>query len=165
MDKGAVNLRFLLVLVALCIGSSAWGQREYWDSLSVWQVGKVAPHADVMPADSGWVMDLNGVWAFRYYERPEEMGGGDGIATNGTENGGGDGIATNRKEKWDSITVPGNLELQGYGVAVYVNMKNEFPSNPPNAPREYNPTGVYYREVEIPGDWDGRRTFFRQCGI
>ena len=161
MDKGAVNLRFLLVLVALCIGSSAWGQREYWDSLSVWQVGKVAPHADVMPADSGWVMDLNGVWAFRYYERPEEMGGGDGIATYGTENGGGDGIATNRKEKWDSITVPGNLELQGYGVAVYVNMKNEFPSNPPNAPREYNPTGVYYREVEIPGDWDGRRTFFR----
>ncbi|MBP5516139.1 MAG: hypothetical protein J6X86_04225 [Bacteroidales bacterium] len=146
----------VLCLVLAAMGKTAVGQ-QFWDDLSTWQVGKVAPHADIVPLDRQWVMDLDGMWAFQYFESPDEV-------PMGLERG---GIRTavfspdNDLSRWDSIVVPGNLELQGYGIPVYVNMRNEFPSNPPHAPRSYNPTGVYARDVEIPEAWDGRSVYFR----
>ena len=131
--------------------------QEYWDDLSVCQVGKVAPHADIVPQDSQWVMDLDGIWSFLFYERAEYV-------HRGLEKGAyitPDFDPAQNLSLWDSIIVPGNLELQGYGVPVYVNMKNEFPSDPPHAPRAYNPTGVYAKDVIIPESWDGRSIYFR----
>ncbi len=132
--------RISLLIAFLLITGCAIAQRELWDDITVWQVGKVAPHADIIPADSQWVIDLDGMWAFQYYENNKQR------AQDG---------------EWDSIIVPGNLELQGYGIPVYVNMKNEFPSNPPHAPRAYNPTGIYAKDVVIPESWEGRSIYFR----
>ena len=154
-------IRLILFATALLVVVKATAQ-DYWDDLSVWEVGKVKPHANIIPTDSQWVMDLNGTWAFLFYERAEYV-------HRGLEKGAyitPDFDPTQDISRWDSIFVPGNLELQsrygeGYGVPVYVNMKNEFPSDPPHAPRAYNPTGVYARDVEIPDSWSKRRTFIK----
>ena len=52
-------------------------------------------------------------------------------------------------DDWTDITVPGNLEVQGHGVAIYTNHGYEFkPRNPqpPLLPEE-NPVGVYRSDV------------------
>ena len=148
----------LTILLILTVGIAAIAQgQDFWDDLKTMQVGKVAPHADIIPRDSTWVMNLNGIWPLLFYERAEYV-------HRGLERGGSkmtDFSPDQDLSRWDSIMVPGNLELQGYGTAVYVNMKNEFPSNPPHAPRAYNPTGVYARDVEVPDEWLGRSIFFR----
>lgn len=145
-----------LIAAVLCSVMTSQAQ-DFWDDLKTWQVGKVAPHADIIPCDSAWVINLNGVWPFLFYERAEYV-------HRGLERGGSkmtDFSPDQDLSRWDSIRVPGNLELQGYGTAVYVNMKNEFPSNPPRAPRAYNPTGVYARDVEVPDAWMDRNILFR----
>ncbi len=156
------RLKQAIFICILLFANSVTAQHDYWDDLSVWQVGKVAPHADIVPADSQWVMDLEGLWAFLFYERAEYV-------HRGLEKGAyitPDFDPAQDLSLWDRIYVPGNLELQGhygegYGVPVYVNMKNEFPSDPPHAPRAYNPTGVYARDVEIHSSWDGRSVYLR----
>ena len=157
MYRYITSIRLLLLLFTLLPLGEAWAQRDFWDDITVWEVGKVAPHADIIPADSQWVMNLNGMWSFEYYERADEvpMGlqrGDRQWSVFSTDND---------LSSWDSILVPINMELYGYGVPVYVNMKNEFPSNPPHAPRAYNPTGVYAKDVVIPESWDGRSIYFR----
>ncbi len=140
-------------LLATCIVSAQ--DRDYWDSLQVWQVDKVAPHADII--DNQWVINLNGKWPFLFYERAEYV-------HQGLEKGAyitPDYDPSQDLSLWDSIAVPGNLELQSFGTAVYVNVKNEFPSDPPHAPHTYNPAGVYARDVELPADWESRAVFLR----
>ena len=160
--------RVFLLIVSIISIHYATAQHDYWDDLSVCQVGKVSPHADIMPTDKQWVINLNGTWSFKFYERAEYV-------PRGLEKDAKIQPIFDRNYNlagWDSIMVPGNIELQGlrrsgdkwdsrYGVPVYVNIKNEFPSNPPHAPRAYNPTGVYAREVEVPDGWAGRRIFLK----
>ncbi len=149
--------RISLLIAFLLITGCAIAQRDFWDDLKVYEVGKVAPHSDIIPADSQWVIDLNGMWSFLYYERAEYVH--RGLEKRAYIMPDFDPMQDLRR--WDSIVVPGNLELQGYGVPVYVNMKNEFPSNPPHAPRAYNPTGVYAKDVTVPESWEGRSVYFR----
>ena len=126
----------ILTLLALCCLSVAQGQ-PYWNNLEVYRLNKVQPHDRIIP-EGPWRISLNGTWRFRYFDNPAQ--------------------ATITPSRWDSIKVPGNIELQGYGVPVYVNMKNEFRSDPPNAPTDYNPVGVYARSFTLPSSWQGRRT-------
>jgi beta-galactosidase len=60
---------------------------------------------------------------------------------------------------WTTMPVPGNWEFNGFGIPVYVNIGFGFPRNPPHINREYSPTGLYRRYLEIPESWDGRRVF------
>lgn len=153
--KKTILILVMSLLGGICV--QAQSTRDLWDDITVFQVGKVVPHADIIPTDSQWVMDLNGIWAFQYFERPDD------VPMNGIRGGDAQSVISidNELRLWDSIVVPGNLELQGYGVPVYVNVKNEFPSDPPNAPRAYNPTGVYAKDIVIPDTWDGRSVYFR----
>ena len=52
-------------------------------------------------------IDLSGEWAFRYFERADEV-------PEGFENKGGDFFSF-------KITVPGEIQMQGYGNPHYVN--------------------------------------------
>ncbi|MDE7407041.1 MAG: beta-galactosidase, partial [Muribaculaceae bacterium] len=62
---------------------------------------------------------------------------------------------------WDSIPVPGNWELYGYGVPLYVNTgyawKNDFKSNPPHVPEARNHVGSYRRTFTVPDDCAGKQ--------
>ena len=130
-----------VALVFLLVFQVIPGQAQpHWNNLKVYRSGALLPHDRIIP-DGDWTLSLNGSWQFRYFDNPDQ--------------------ATLSPEKWDSIRVPGNIELQGFGVPVYVNMRNEFPSNPPYAPTEYNPTGVYSRTFTLPLHWAGRRTIVK----
>jgi beta-galactosidase len=81
--------------------------------------------------------------------------------------------------KWDTIAVPGNWQLQGYGRPIYVNWGYTFPQNGvprvdprvvknyplPPIPDDDNPTGSYRRTFTIPQSWEGRRVFILFDGV
>lgn len=131
----------LIMLLLTLFAPVAQGQRPYWNNLEVYRLNKMQPHDRIIPNGDRWRMNLNGIWRFRSFDNPSQV--------------------TLNPSQWDTIRVPGNVELQGYGVPVYVNMKNEFPCNPPYAPTDYNPTYVYTRSFELPEHWHGRRTIIK----
>ncbi|WP_321436900.1 glycoside hydrolase family 2 TIM barrel-domain containing protein [uncultured Bacteroides sp.] len=101
-------------------------------------------------------LSLNGIWKFNYTEdfenRPAEFMNPDFNVS-----------------KWSDIKVPGNWERQGFGTAIYVNSSYEFLSpgykpywdapNPPFVPKEWNPTGTYRRDFNLPANWEGKEVF------
>ena len=129
-----------ILLVSLLLLGCLVQAQPNWNNLEVYRVNKQQPHDRIIP-EGDWVRSLNGTWQFRYFDNPRQ--------------------ATLKPDHWDSIRVPGNIELQGYGVPVYVNMKNEFPSDPPYAPTDYNPVGVYARDFTVPAHWNGRRVIVK----
>lgn len=67
---------------------------------------------------------------------------------------------------WDEIRVPGTWQMQGYDYYIYRNIPMEFsPYDPPNVPLEFNPTGCYIREFDIPADWQNRKIFLHFDGV
>jgi beta-galactosidase len=115
-----------------------------------------------LPFENGNYLLLNGVWKFHYTEKFNE------ISDNFTDS---DFTASD----WSSIKVPGNWELQGFGTPIYVNIPYEFVSHgfkpywdaphPPFVPREWNPTGTYFREFVVPQTWDGKDIIFSAEGV
>ena len=98
-----------------------------------------------LPRSSGnrsrqWYQSLNGEWDFRYAADPAR-------AERWRRESGG---------KWNKITVPGNLECQGYGAPQYTNVVMPFRLDPPAVPEE-NPTGLYRKRFTLPSRWKSKR--------
>ncbi len=73
---------------------------------------------------------------------------------------------------WDTIPVPSNVEMHGYGVPIYVNIRYPWTwhgvdPNPPFVPEDdpNNTVNSYRREFEVPRDWDGRRILITFDGV
>ncbi|MCR4843855.1 MAG: beta-galactosidase [Bacteroidales bacterium] len=91
-------------------------------------------------------VSLNGTWDFRYFDDHREMNGFEG--------------------PWDKIRVPGNWEVQGYGVPIYTNIPYDFcPVNPqpPLLPESF-PAALYRRSFTLPAAWEGREVYLNLCG-
>ncbi len=99
------------------------------------------------PKDSRWFLDLNGDWDFCYAnheaELPEDL---FAIA------------------HWQSILVPGNWQMQGYGRPGYTNLNYPHPVDPPFVPDE-NPCGVYRCTFVLPDGWHTRHTHLVLEGV
>ena len=91
---------------------------------------------------------LNGTWKFHFSNTPE------GTPENFFTESFSDKI-------WDTIHVPSNWEMQGFGDPIFRNVTTPFHPNPPFIPREYNPTGSYRRIFNIPSSWKGKEIFLR----
>lgn len=61
---------------------------------------------------------------------------------------------------WDNIEVPSNWEMLGCGDKMFRNVSAPFHVNVPFVPSDYNPTGVYRREFQLPNNWNGHRCFY-----
>ncbi len=90
---------------------------------------------------SPWKIDLNGIWDFHLAPTPEAAQAR---------------LAKPDRIRWNTIQVPGNWEMQGYGKPHYTNVQMPFPQEPPHVPKE-NPTGIYRRTFSIPKSWKGLR--------
>ena len=95
------------------------------------------------PETSPWRLSLDGTWAFHLAANPSEASAFlherlDAIV------------------EWAKITVPGNLQTQGFDKPHYTNVQMPFPHWPPHVPAQ-NPTGIYRRSFKTPAAWKGQR--------
>ena len=143
-----MKTRFLLSLIFMQLSALLFAQDvevgEWWNDLDVYQINKMPPRADVV--NNGKY--LNGDWKFAYCDSPKDRFQ-DFYKPNYDAN------------DWNTIPVPGNWELNGYGNPVYVNVANEFKSNPPYAPTEFNPVGQYRHDFEVPKEWENQNVYLK----
>jgi beta-galactosidase len=97
-----------------------------------------------------WFQSLNGQWQFKAADRPENV-----VLT--------DIAVDSDRANWDSVEVPGNWTLQGYGAPQYTNVQMPFADEPPFVPED-NLTGIYAKEFSVPADWKGRRVVLHLGG-
>ncbi len=73
---------------------------------------------------------------------------------------------------WGTVPVPGNVEMFGHGIPIYVNIKypwtwHGIEPNPPFVPEDdpNNTVNSYRRTFKVPSDWNGRRVFLTFDGV
>lgn len=119
---------------------------EPWQDPNIFQENRLPMRATFV-TDQEQRLSLNGVWRFHFSETvASRLKGFEAVGYN-------DG-------SWAEIPVPGMLELNGYGVPVYVNIgyawRGLFQNNPPYVPEEGNYVGQYRRTFEVPQNWSGK---------
>jgi len=133
---------------------------NYLENTQVFEVNQEAGHTPLVPyltvnealtnnhtSTSGYI-SLNGTWKFHFANTPEEAP--DNFFS-----------VKYSDKKWDTIHVPSNWEMQGFGDPLFRNVQTPFTPNPPFIPKEYNPTGSYRRTFNIPATWKGKKIFLR----
>ncbi|MBA6153243.1 glycoside hydrolase family 2 TIM barrel-domain containing protein [Gelidibacter maritimus] len=108
---------------------------------------ELAKEDDVSKADN--YMLLNGIWQFNYSDTPEVRPTDFYKEDFDTSN-------------WNTIKVPSNWEVEGFGIPIYVNATYPFQKgelNPPEIPDGDNPVGSYKRTFELPNNWNGKDIF------
>ncbi len=97
---------------------------------------------------SPWVRPLNGTWRFHWVrnrsDRPKDFWRSDFDVS-----------------AWDTIPVPSNWEIVGYGVPIYTNIPYPFAPDPPRVPVEWSPVGSFRRDFEVPSSWRGLRVLLQ----
>lgn len=145
-----------------------------WENQAIIGRNKQPPHAAQMPfasreeavnlprTESPYYLSLNGMWKFHWVGRPENRPVGFFEPEFDVDG-------------WDEITVPSNVEIQGYGTPIYSNSQYPFLRDPPrimgDPPAEFtsfvdrNPVSSYRRTFHIPDAWTGRRVFVCFDGV
>ena len=113
---------------------------------------------------STYEMPLDGTWKFSFYGNPNKVPA--------------DFYKSDFNDKnWGNIEVPANWEMQGYGTALYTNVKYPFVKNPPfvmdepparytnHAAENRNPVGLYRRSFELPENWGNGKVFVKFDGV
>ena len=133
---------------------------DYLENTRVFEVNQEDGHVPLVPyltidealknnrSGAAGFLSLNGTWKFHFANTPEGT-----PAKFFTEDF--------NDNKWDTIHVPSNWEMQGFGDPLFRNVKTPFPPNPPYIPKEYNPTGSYRKNFYIPGSWKDKEIFLR----
>jgi beta-galactosidase len=145
-----------------------------WENPAVFRINKETPHSTLMPfesvrqslkdeiADSKYYKSLNGRWAFKWSPDPQNRPVDfyqDSFDVSG----------------WDTIDVPSNWQMAGYGTPLYSNITYPFKKDPPHVmgipPEDYtnfkarNPVGSYRRTFKIPFSWQDREIFINFDGV
>jgi len=173
MEKTA-TVRMMLVPLALWIcGAATLFAQELpdWENPEVVGINKEPAHCTLMPfsnveeamksriQDSSYYRSLNGNWKFSYAAKPAERP-----------------VDFYKPEydisAWKEIPVPGNWQMQGYGVPIFINIpypfgdrKNGWAVNPPYIPHDKNPVGSYRTMFTVPDSWKERETFIVFDGV
>jgi len=128
------------------------GQLNDWENPEVVGRNKEEPHSTFIPypdlesalsndrTKSPFFKSLNGTWKFLWARKPADCPQ-DFYEEDYDDN------------SWDEIVVPGNWELQGFGLPIYTDTEYPFPVDPPHIPHDYNPVGCYRRNFSLPPSW------------
>ena len=168
------NYRILLPLILSFIMYSplfAQTSRD-WENPQMIGQNKELPHAtftswpDVKTVKttetSPFILSLNGKWKFHWSPKPEERPA-DFHKTDFDVSG------------WDEIVVPGNWQMQGFGIPIYTNIHYPFKKKPPYVTktpnRQYtnyklrNPVGSYRTTFSMPGKWNNKNIILHFGGV
>ncbi|MGA0845407.1 MAG: sugar-binding domain-containing protein, partial [Luteolibacter sp.] len=183
-----MNYPTLLVMPLLC--ASVLADPPVWEDPSVFRINKEAPRATSVPfpskaaalgkrlEESPFYQCLNdrpeqsqtageafeGAWKFYYVGHPDE------VPEHFYD-------PSHDVSAWDSIPVPSNWQMHGYGIPLYTNSEYPFAADPPRVmgvpPAHYtnfpeqnrNPVACYRRDFSLPEHWSGRHTFLVFNGV
>jgi beta-galactosidase len=142
------KLLYILVLISIGLNSDLFGQvsTNDWENSEIFSINKEQAHSTAIPfanlkqakkavwRDSPFYKSLNGNWKFNWVPKPVDRP-----------------LNFYRPEydvsDWKEIPVPGNWQMYGYGIPIYVNVKYPFVEvNPPFIPTDNNPVGSYKRK-------------------
>jgi len=117
---------------------------------------QIGPVSNAERVKSPWYRSLNGAWKYHYGAGLQERV--EGFAAPDFDDAG-----------WDTIPVPSNVELEGYGFPIYTNIQYPWPKpwNPPHIPQDNtnNTVNSYRRTFELPADWKGREVRLTFDGV
>lgn len=137
---------------------------ENWENPAVNRVNREPVHATLVPytteraaiagdrENSPRFKLLNGDWKFHWVKKPDARPR-DFFKADFNDTA------------WDVIPVPSCWEMQGYGTAIYLNIRYPFPKNPPFIDHSWNPVGSYRTHFTMPDDWKGQRVFIVFDGV
>lgn len=135
-----------------------------WENPEVYAINKLEPHAHFIPfqnietalsfdkSNSERYRLLNGQWTFKFLTNPDDTPEGFYAPEFSTTS-------------WDSIAVPSNWQLQGFGKPIYVNVSMPFESDPPYVPHEGNETGLYRVDFDLDKTWAADKTVLAFEGV
>ena len=160
-------MKYLLLIVFAAIIATSSCKSKYenvtfeektphdWENPAISEINREAPRAYFIPYataeqamqtdiwKSPFIQSLNGTWEFNLshtpYVRPFYFFKDDYDT-----------------EDWTTIQVPGNWEMQGFDVPIYVNVQYPHEPTPPTIQKHYNPVGSYKRGFTIPENWKGQ---------
>ena len=136
--------------LGLAVAGGLCAQAPAWDDPNVNRINTEQPRAHYLPEQS---LCLNGTWKFLQVDNPS-------LTPAGFFRPDYDAAA------WHDIAVPGNWQLQGdYDPPIFTNIKYPFPVNPPHAPKDHNPTGLYRTTFTLDEGWADRAVFIRFDGV
>ncbi len=131
---------------------------EWLSDPEVFEVSREKAHSDhrYTTKDGDLRQSLNGIWKFAYTEspdnRPAEFYKADYDVTG-----------------FDEITVPGHIQLQGYGRPQYVNTQYPWEGyeqlTPPEIPQKRNPVGSYVKFFDVDKSLLGKETYISFQGV
>ncbi|WP_121603848.1 beta-galactosidase subunit alpha [Virgibacillus sp. Bac332] len=122
-----------------------------WEDITITDQNRMKPRAffysypnkqtaiDGDPEYTHHFKSLNGLWDFLFLSAPE-------YSPVGFEQ------INHDRSSWDSIQVPSNWQMEGYGKMHYSDVWYHFPIRPPYVPSD-NPTGIYHRKFSIDTTW------------
>ncbi|OXA75758.1 glycoside hydrolase family 2 TIM barrel-domain containing protein [Flavobacterium frigidimaris] len=154
---------FIAALTIVSIFSAqAQESTPYWQNEKINEENRESMHAayyvfenEKSAANNDWrssknYLDINGAWKFKYVDSPADL---PAAFEKSNFN----------DQSWDNFKIPASWDVNGYGFPVYTNTTYDFAKyikvNPPFVPTNYNPTGVYRREVTIDKSWEGKDIF------
>jgi beta-galactosidase len=149
---------YLITWFACVMTAITQAQTPEWENPEIFGINKEPARATALPysneqqaiADnysaSPYYQSLDGTWKFSWRKKPADKP--EGFYKPGYD-----------VSKWDNIQVPGNWELQGFGVPIYTNITYPHPVNPPYIDHNDNPVGCYVRDFILPENWTGRRVY------
>jgi beta-galactosidase len=150
--------RILIIIIISCLilGLSAQTFTE-WQDPAVFEVNKLYPRASIPQNNEYFILssffeNLDGQWNFLYVPNADERPT-DFFRTDYDDS------------SWGTIPVPGNWELNGYGVPVYVNTTNDFDNSQlPKVPVKGNAVGSYRRWVKVDKMWENEQVIINIGG-
>ena len=159
-----ITLVFSLMILRCTNNPAPTNSTNDWEDPAILEKNKepahctYIPYADVQtaiqndPSQSPFYRSLNGTWKFHYVDKPDDRP-----------------MDFYRDDydvsSWADISVPGNWEMQGFGVPIYTDTAYPFPSDPPRIPQNDNPVGSYRRSFTIPDNWEDRQVYLHFGGV
>jgi len=171
--KGFTKLFWVSILAGLFIADGARAGHD-WEDQNIIGINKLPARATAVPYESRekairgdrnsskYTKSLNGRWKFKWSRRPEERP-----------------VDFYKPDfdssDWDTIPVPSNWQMHGYGVPIYTNARYPFEKKPPfvmlEPPEDYtsyelrNPVGSYLTTFTLPSGWEDRETIIHFGGV